>query len=366
MKISIVGAGIMGLCTAWAAARQGHQVKVFERGPIPNPLASSCDQHRLIRYPYGDMEGYARAIAEAYAAWDLLWQDLEQSLYVETGTLFFASGQEMGWSEASAAILSRLGIAIETVVPEEVEGRYPFLKNADLNAAFFTPTGGVLLAESILAALAEHLKNRGVELYPHSPAVKVNTEQGRLWLEDGTEVDADVLVVAAGPWVSRLLEDMEGRTTPSRQIVLYLQPPSELASVWEHSPMILDPVPEVFFYSVPPVAGRGLKVASHQFNLYGDPDGDREVSEAEIAALRELCARQIKDFDRYSSVLAKSCFYTVAPEERFIVEKRDRAWILSGFSGHGFKFGAAVGRAVADAISGLRESAEVSRWAAGN
>ncbi|NER37732.1 MAG: FAD-dependent oxidoreductase [Oscillatoria sp. SIO1A7] len=331
MKISIVGAGIMGLCTAWAAARQGHQVKVFERGPIPNPLASSCDQHRLIRYPYGNMEGYARAIAEAYAAWDLLWQDLEQSLYVETGTLFI-SNKENYWSETSAAILSRLGIAIETVAPEEVERRYPFLKNADLNRAFFTPTGGVLLAESILVALAEHLKNRGVELYPHCPAVKVNTEQGRLWLEDGTEVDADVLVVAAGVWVSRLLEDMEGRTTPSRQVVLYLQPPAELASLWENSPMIINPVPEVFFYSVPPVAGRGLKVANHNFNLDGDPDGSREVSEAEIAALREISARQIKDFDRYPSVLAKSCFYNVAPEERFIVERRDRAWILSGFS----------------------------------
>ena len=43
MKISIVGAGIMGLSAAWALARRGHTVQVFEQGDLPNPMASSVD-----------------------------------------------------------------------------------------------------------------------------------------------------------------------------------------------------------------------------------------------------------------------------------------------------------------------------------
>ena len=73
MKAIIVGGGIMGLATAWALARDGHEVELFEQGPLPNPLASSMDEHRLIRHPYGDHRGYARMIDDAYAAWDLLW-----------------------------------------------------------------------------------------------------------------------------------------------------------------------------------------------------------------------------------------------------------------------------------------------------
>ena len=63
LKIIIIGGGIMGLCSAWALRRAGHQVALYEQGPIPNPLGSSFDQHRLIRYTYGAMTGYARMVA---------------------------------------------------------------------------------------------------------------------------------------------------------------------------------------------------------------------------------------------------------------------------------------------------------------
>jgi glycine/D-amino acid oxidase-like deaminating enzyme len=50
VRVIIVGGGIMGLCTAWALQRAGHRAALYEQGPIPNPLASSTDHHRLIRY----------------------------------------------------------------------------------------------------------------------------------------------------------------------------------------------------------------------------------------------------------------------------------------------------------------------------
>jgi glycine/D-amino acid oxidase-like deaminating enzyme len=50
MRAIIVGGGIMGLCTAWALCRSGHAVVLYEQGPIPNPLASSYDEHRLTRF----------------------------------------------------------------------------------------------------------------------------------------------------------------------------------------------------------------------------------------------------------------------------------------------------------------------------
>ena len=81
MKASIVGGGIMGLSTAWALAKSGHDVQLFEQGPLPNPLASSMDEHRLIRHPYGDHTGYARLIDDAFDVWDELWHDLGQRLY---------------------------------------------------------------------------------------------------------------------------------------------------------------------------------------------------------------------------------------------------------------------------------------------
>ena len=34
----VLGAGIMGLCTAWALARAGHRVSVYDPAPGPAPL----------------------------------------------------------------------------------------------------------------------------------------------------------------------------------------------------------------------------------------------------------------------------------------------------------------------------------------
>ena len=367
MKVSVVGAGIMGLCTAWAIARQGHQVSVFEQGEIPNPLASSCDRHRLIRYPYGNMAGYTRMVRDAYAAWDLLWQDIGHTLYIETGTLALA-GTDAKWVEDSAAMLPELGIPMQRLTPDEVVKKCPFLKTTSLEWALFTPTGGALLADKILSALADYLPGQGVALHSHTLVTEIDPIDGCLQLQNGDKVSADTIVVAAGPWVSRLVPEMGDRVTPSRQVVLYLEPPSQHRDLWVRSPMLLDiygQAKDEGFYAVPPVGRIPMKVSDHCFTLEGNPDGDRQVTEAEIMALRNICQKRIEDFEQYQSTVAKSCFYTVEPEEKFILEKIEKAWVLTGFSGHGFKFGALMGKAVAETISGLKEPAELSHWASG-
>src|SRR4029453_2621272 len=71
------------------------------------------------------------------------------------------------------------------------------------------------------------------------------------------------------------------------------------------------------------------------------------------------------DFERYRVQGARTCFYSVAEGERFIVEPMGLAWVLAGFSGHGFKFGAVIGEAIAEALIGRRPAGAVSAWAAG-
>ena len=43
MRVIVVGGGIMGLACAWALRRRGHDVALYEQGPLPNPHAASCD-----------------------------------------------------------------------------------------------------------------------------------------------------------------------------------------------------------------------------------------------------------------------------------------------------------------------------------
>lgn len=365
MNISIIGAGIMGLASAWALARDGHRVTVYEQAEVPNPLGSSVDQHRLIRHPYGGERGYTRMIDAAYAAWEQLWADLGARHYAETGTLVIDRGDP--WAAETARTLVAENIPFQTLRPEDVARAYPQLSPGGLKLALRLRTGGVLFADRIIADLARHLRSRGVAIETGSRVRDIDPERGRAALDGGRMIEADLLVVAAGPWVTRLVPALHGRVTPSRQLVVYLTPPPAHAELWAISPMILDIDPVAGFYLVPPRAEAGLKIGDHRFTLTGDPDRDRTATDAEVARIVELCRPRLRNFADYQVAGTKTCFYDVEPEERFVVEPLGaRGAVLSGFSGHGFKFGALIGLELARSLRGERPAGELATWAAGH
>ncbi|SEP42365.1 sarcosine oxidase subunit beta [Rhodospirillales bacterium URHD0017] len=365
MKAIVVGGGIMGLATAWAVAREGHAVALFEQGALPNPLASSMDEHRLIRHPYGDHAGYARMVDQAYAAWDLLWNDLGQRLYAATGTLALTGNGET-WAERSAAVLAGLGKSMMEMPVDELPRRFPQLDARGVERAFWMASGGVLFAQDIVAALAQHLGTLpNVALHARTPVRTVDLEHGRIVTDAGARHEADVVVVAAGAWVGRLLSE-SSRLVPSRQVVIYFDLPVDQRAIWAKHPMVIDKTGDVGLYLVPPAEGRGLKIGDHVFSRTGDPSAEREAREQEMQPLLRRCSTLIKDFARWRVDQLKVCFYTVTEDERFVVEKQgDKGWLMSPCSGHGFKFGAVMGLELARTIATGRDPAAHARWAAG-
>jgi glycine/D-amino acid oxidase-like deaminating enzyme len=367
LRVIIVGAGIMGLSTAWALQRAGHHAVLYEQSDtIPNPFASSADQHRLIRYPYGAMTGYARMVRDAYAAWERLFADLGRSHYCPTGTVVVAHELD-GWVEASVRALEEQGLPYQRWTRAELASRLPFLRLSAARFALFTPTGGVLFATRILQGLADLLTSRGVVLHSGTPVAEVDPTRAAVRTADGREDRADALVIAAGPWTPDLLPALAGRITPSRQVALYLEPPAELQAAWAAAPMLLDQIEAAAggFYAVPPVDGTPLKVGDHGFSLSGHPGLERAPSADELATALALAGTRLPELQHYRVLEAKTCFYSVTEGERFIAERLEHAWLLAGFSGHGFKFGALIGERVAAALAGEGRADELPTWAAG-
>jgi glycine/D-amino acid oxidase-like deaminating enzyme len=366
MKVIIVGGGIMGLSVAWGLSRDGHNVELFEQGALPNPLASSIDEHRLIRHPYGDHAGYARMIDDAYAAWDLLWSDIGRRLYAPTGTLAL-TGNGADWAERSAATLARIGKKMTELSLEELPRRFPLIDPKGIERAFWIGTGGVLFAQDIVAALTRHLAvQAGVRLHANTAVRAVDLERGGIVTEAGAAHEADTVVVAAGAWAPRLLPGLKSRVVPSRQVVIYFDLPHEQRVAWAKGPMIIDKTGDVGLYLVPPAEGRGMKVGDHEFSRTGDPAGSRVASESEMRLLIDRCGGLLKGFDRWRIERLKVCFYSVTDDERFVVEKQGRSgWVMSPCSGHGFKFGALMGLELARTIIQGRDAAAHARWAAG-
>ena len=366
MKAIVVGGGIMGLATAWALAREGCDVELFEQADLPNAIGSSFDAHRLIRHPYGTQAGYARMIDDALAAWDLLWDELGQRLYTPTGTLAL-NGNGAHWAEQSAATLAAIGRPMTEIPVAELPRRFPLLRTGGVERAYWLDTGGVLFAQDIVAALARRLATKAaVALHPRTQVREVDLDRARIVTEAGNTHDADVVIVAAGAWVARLLPSLASRLVPSRQVVAYFDLPAEQQAAWTRGPMIIEQTGDVGLYLVPPRQGRGLKVGDHAFSRTGDPTAGREASAAEIAPLLERCRNLLEGFERWRIDRLKACFYTVTGDERFVVEKQGAAgWVMSPCSGHGFKFGALMGLELARTIVSERDPARHARWAAG-
>jgi len=353
----------MGLSAAWALTRAGWRVRLVEQDPVPNPRGSSVDDHRLIRHAYGAAQGYMRMVDPAYRAWDAAFADMGEAPYVETGVLALAAADD-GWLAASRDAMRADGHALATLDGAAVAVHFPFLAAEGIGAAFLAPRGGVLLARQIVAGLAAWLAARGV-VPQQAVARDIHPQAASLTLMDGTRLSADLLVVAAGPWGPRLVPGLAARVRPTRQVVVRLAPPPSLHRAWAAAPMLLDIGAEDGFYAVPPVAGTPLKIGDHRFAATEDPDGPRTVSAAEATAILELARGRIRDLDSYRMLSAAACWYDVEPAERFLLEPLGpAAWVMSGFSGHGFKFGALLGLGIA-AATDPAIAPRLPAWAAG-
>jgi sarcosine oxidase subunit beta len=173
-----------------------------------------------------------------------------------------------------------------------------------------------LRAGAIVAALARHLEsNRLVQIASNTLVEMVDVERGRIDIAGGRSVEADKVIIAAGPWATRLVPGLAARVTPSRQVVAYVEPPAELKQRWASSPMVLKIGTDAGFYAVPPVPGTGLKIGDHRFSLEGDPAAPRTLRPGEAETLLALAHDNLVDFERYRLVEGKVCFYDVEPEE---------------------------------------------------
>jgi glycine/D-amino acid oxidase-like deaminating enzyme len=226
-----------------------------------------------------------------------------------------------------------------------------------------------LLAGRIVAALAHWLSANGQRVEAGQAVTAVDPAAATLRVGDET-LSFDRVLVAAGPWSNKLLPHLAPRMTPSRQVVVYLAPPAAHAAAWADAPMLLDIGRDAGLYAVPPRIWHGqslgLKVGDHNFAVGADPDAPRVATPAEIERVTGLAGRRFRDLADYAVVQAKVCFYDMAAAERFIVEPLGpRAWVMTGFSGHGFKFGAVLGQRVAAALVGEADVPSVIEWAAG-
>jgi glycine/D-amino acid oxidase-like deaminating enzyme len=208
----------------------------------------------------------------------------------------------------------------------------------------------MLHASGCLLALEERLARRGGLLREGAQVARVEPVgmRARVWLADGTTLEADRVIVTAGPWVQDALAGLvQVPVRATRQQVCYLAGADAALFSVGAFPVFLAEMESYGF----PLQGPGwLKVASHITGPTVDPNDGYEADEAEIASVRDFLRRVIPAAGALDLALVDRCMYDMSPDEDFILDHVPGAESIilgSGFSGHGFKFGVLIGELLA-------------------
>jgi sarcosine oxidase len=320
--VAVVGAGIMGSATAYALARDGHGVTLYEQFDVGHTRGSSHGRSRIVRLAYPEVE-FVELAKESFAGWRELEREAGVQLLELNGLLELVDDPAQG----SSAALEEAGADYELLSPDAAAARWP-VGVPDGWSALFQPEAGIVRADRAWRAFVERAVAHGADLREHTHVRSLD------------DVDAEVVVVTAGPWMTRFFPDLPLKVT--RETLAYFRRDGEpLPSVVQ-----LDPVTRGHaLYSLhDPV--HGLKAGTHHAGAAASPDDDGDPDAALVRRVAEWVARTYPDADP-DPVAAETCMYTTTPNEHFILERRGRVVIGSPCSGHGFKFAPAVGARLA-------------------
>jgi monomeric sarcosine oxidase len=320
VQVAVIGAGVMGLATGWALKRRGVDVTVYEQFQIGHDHGSSHGRSRIFRLAYAEPE-YVRLAQDAL----ILWRELEAESGERLLELYGLVEVVQTLEESTAHTLEACGVTWERLDGDEAERRYP-IHVPDESFVVVQPEAGIVRADLALRAFARALEVR---------------EETRMTPD---ELDADVIVVTAGPWVNELLDEaLPVKTT--RETLCYFRPDAGGRPV----PSVVSFKPDRHTHDMYSLADPkyGLKVGAH----HAGPEADPNVAGEPEPELIERIAAWASDIYLLADpepAAAQTCMYTTTEDETFILERRGRLVVGSPCSGHGFKFAPAIGERLAD------------------
>jgi FAD dependent oxidoreductase TIGR03364 len=195
--VGVVGAGIVGLAHAWSAARRGHLVTVFERGPAA--LGASVRNFGMV-WPIGQAPGEPRAVALASRE---LWLELgrEASVWVNPCGSIHLARRDDEWAvlEEFARKGPDLGYRVELLGPDEVLRCSPGANPDGLLGGLFSPTELCVNPRTAVPALADWLARRFAVRFEFDTAIThVEADPGRARAADGRYYLFDRLIICNG------------------------------------------------------------------------------------------------------------------------------------------------------------------------
>lgn len=217
MDIGIVGGGINGLCCAWQLAKQGHQVRIYERDTLMNATSAASSKllHGGLRYLENREFRLVRESLRERDAWIQRAPHLAKPLRLVMP--IYKQSRRPTWMIALGLFLYD-HLAGKSLLPnakrlskQELIRRDPTLNPEGLQGGYEF-SDGQMDDQALGLWVADQARQAGVKISEHTE-VKTITHDGHLTTASGITNKYDRLVNVAGPWAQRLMQQ-SGMNSP--------------------------------------------------------------------------------------------------------------------------------------------------------
>ncbi|MBS1860299.1 MAG: FAD-binding oxidoreductase [Actinobacteria bacterium] len=345
-SVVIVGGGVMGTSIAFHLVEAGvEDVVLIERGELGQ--GSTVRAAGGVRAQFSDALNIqiAQRSLRAFTAFGTRpgWEiDLDQ-----VGYLFLLTREEdVSLFERNVALQTEYGVPSRMLEPREVATLNPLVETGDVLAAAFSPDDGHATPEGVVQGYAGGARAGGAHIATNCELLGIEVDGGeiRAVKTDRGEIQASSLICCAGAW-SRQVGEMAGvdlPVEPLRRQILFTEPIPDLP---RRLPMTIDFESTFYFHREGPGLLMGMSWRGEEpgFNLESTDDW--------IPDLLTVMERRAPRVAKAGIKGGWAGLYENTPDHNALVgeaEGPSRFLYATGFSGHGFLQGPAVGEIIRD------------------
>jgi len=365
--IVIVGAGIVGLSTAYSLLTQGiRNVTILEQEVIDHTRSCSHGFSRLLRFEYGSKAIYSHMVRLSFKRWKNLERATGRAVYTPTGLLTLGNDDDAD-TQPGYHVVRQMGLPVEKLSKDACELRFPQFNTQSYNLRMYNREAGILHASTVLHTLRDLILDLGGELYEFCRVTQITNETPlrpiRLQLSSGQEIVADSVVLAAGPWIHRLLAHLHLPVRITRQYMLYfsgLPVPEYGTGVF---PSFI--AGDIYGFPIHRGCNGWVKATSHAFGVTTDPDHVTPQDDQTISTISMHIRELLPALNHAPIARIDSCMYDVSPDEDFILDRLPsdpRIIFATGLSGHGFKFGLLLGEMLSSLVTHTEPPVPIDRF----
>ena len=346
-SVVIVGGGVIGTSAAFHLAEAGADVVLIERAQLGSGSTSKAAGG--VRTQFSDVLNIeiAKRSMDAFRdyerrpGWDI---ELKQ-----VGYLFVLDREsDLEEFEHSVALQNECGLDSRLLTAGEAFALCPLLAGDDIVAAAFSPGDGHATPEGVVQGYAFAARGHGAHIRTGCEVRAIEVSGGEIThviTVDGA-IRTNTVICAAGPW-SRRCGAMVGvglPVIPLRRQILFTEPIDGLPA---YLPMTIDFSSSFYFHREGPGLLMGMSDPNER------PGFSVETTEDWIPGLMEVVRRRAPRIADVGIRGGWAGLYEMTPDHNAIIGEAggvSRFLYATGFSGHGFLQGPAVGEILRDMV----------------